>query len=167
MLQSHLHYPVFSRDISLHMSMKTNFPQFPLFKNLFCLRKTSVHSNLTIFKAGKFLFHSETPVWLTLSSVATFSFQPAFQPTPPVCLTSLLSLIFIQGRQHKIMHCSSLPLSIMACDAYPLVFSALACASCRAPSTAETMCVEGSDSHRPCQWAGAADIWGKHLPANV
>ncbi|NWV03181.1 CD180 protein, partial [Ptilonorhynchus violaceus] len=73
--------------------------------------------------------------------------------------TSVLSLTFIEGRQHKITHCGNPPLSIMACDLYFLVFTALACASSRAPSTAETMCTEITDNKSySCEGLGLREI---------
>lgn len=96
-LQSHLlfltlspisrwaNFPLHSGDISLYTSVKTNFPHFPFLKKICSApKKVSVQNHLTIFKAEKFLFHSETALLLTVNF---FSLQPPFQPTHPICLT--------------------------------------------------------------------------------
>lgn len=162
MLQSHLHYPVISRDIPVHISMKSNFPQFPLLKNLFSLRKVSVHSNLIIFKAGKLLFHSETTALLTLSTVCLF-IATCFLVSSPHLSDPLLSLTFIQRRQHEIIQCQPASLHNGLWSTSPDSHSVTHASSGR--PALQGPCAWSSDSHCPSPCAGAetAERW----PADV
>lgn len=134
-----------------------------------------MQSHLTIFKAGKFLFHSKTAVLLTLKPEVqqAFLLLTTSSPADAPSLSDLRCSVSLSLREdrHKSIHFHNLPPSVMACDLYFLIFTMLACVTCEASHVAEVMCTEVSDSRRSLARYRSrlcrGSVSGEYLPSDV